>query len=372
MFFQALEAGKVDAKNGVIRGVSVITSGITAKGHNLETDATTLLQMKGLADEKGQVPVKWNHKTGADAVNGYLMNFRIEDDKLKADWHLLKNHSQYEHALELAERLPTGVGLSASFVGKNEKKAGKQLARCDDLLSVDLVATPAANPDGLFEARVDNAGGDMAENSKPDGGTAEQEQTDLNAVLGAVEDLGQRFTSFEQRLSAMEEDDDEPEEPDDPDADGEEDEEEPEDREFNSMGEVAQFLESRLEQIEDNRERREFETAFNELSGRMESLMELNQQLAGENEVMAEALQELSAQTDRTVEFSAGNENEGPKPRIINNRERQLTEFEARVEEIKAEGKDFGAAILEAQKEDSARYQRHLQAKGAFAQELGR
>ena len=120
-------SGDLDKEAGVIRGVSVITGGVQAKGHNLEVDATTLAQMHALGEKKGQVPVKWNHKTGADAVNGFFTNFRIEGTKLKADWHLLKSHGQYSHAMELAERMPENVGFSASFMGLSELSDGTKV-----------------------------------------------------------------------------------------------------------------------------------------------------------------------------------------------------------------------------------------------------
>jgi cell pole-organizing protein PopZ len=103
----------------------------------------------------GTVPVKWNHRSGADAVAGYLDNFRIDGEKLLGDWHLLKSHSQYAQAMEMAERMPKNVGLSAAFMGDDEKRDdGKMAARCKELISVDVVANPAANPTGLFSAKT--------------------------------------------------------------------------------------------------------------------------------------------------------------------------------------------------------------------------
>ncbi len=141
----------VDTINAVIRGVSVITSGLIAKGHALTVDSTTLSQMHACAVSRGQVPVKVDHQSGASAVCGYLDNFRIQGLKLKADWHLLKSHQQTAQILEIAQRMPAGVGLSASFTSPANAEAGK--ARCGELLSVDFVSLPAANPDGLFDAR---------------------------------------------------------------------------------------------------------------------------------------------------------------------------------------------------------------------------
>lgn len=44
-FSANLCAENVDAANGVIHGVSVITAGIVARGHDLAVDDTTLAQM---------------------------------------------------------------------------------------------------------------------------------------------------------------------------------------------------------------------------------------------------------------------------------------------------------------------------------------
>lgn len=151
--------GKIDKDNGIIHGVSLITGGIKAKGHDLEVDDTTIQQLFDCAQKMKQVPVKWNHRTGADAVNGYVTNFWIDpnENKLRGDWHLLKSHAQFEQAIELAERMPGNIGLSAAFLPPEvplRKDAGK--ARCEELVSVDLVAQPAANPGGLLsDPRLD-------------------------------------------------------------------------------------------------------------------------------------------------------------------------------------------------------------------------
>ena len=152
-------ADKIDTVNAVIRGVSVITSGLIARGHDLEVDQVTLDQMQACADAKGQVPVKVDHKSGAAAVCGFLTKFRQEDGKLKADWFLLESHPQKAQILEVAQRMPRGVGLSASFVSPEKPErtqSGKAAARCLELISVDYVTLPAANPNGMFAAKVDS------------------------------------------------------------------------------------------------------------------------------------------------------------------------------------------------------------------------
>ena len=155
-----VDTDKIDEANAIIRGVSVITSGLIARGHDLEVDNVTLQQMLVKAQEKGQVPVKVDHKSGAAAVCGFLANFRIEGTKLKADWHLLESHPQKAQILEVARRMPRGVGLSASFISPAQPEktaAGRTAARCDELISVDYVTLPAANPDGLLSAVVDTS-----------------------------------------------------------------------------------------------------------------------------------------------------------------------------------------------------------------------
>lgn len=362
--------GKVDRENGIIHDVSIITSGVTAKGHNLEVDDTTLRQMKQLAEKKKRVKTKWNHRSGADAVNGHLFNFRIDGGKLLADWKLLKKHDKYEQMLELAEEQPETVGLSASFMGENEEKGGKEFARCSELLSVDLVDSAAANPTGLFEA-VDTPGaGTMKPSTATAPGGQQKEPVTLEALMGAVTGLrgeltaiGERVTRFETRFEEQEEEEEEAEE--------NEGDEEEETTEFKTLADVVNYFERRVELAANEQERQEFEAAYTMLEEKVGALVELNEQLLAENEVMAGALKELQAKTKTTVEFSAGTEEGKPTIKITATPTgKPLTEFEARVKELQEGGKKYGEALLEAQAENSGRYQRHLEAKGAFAQTL--
>lgn len=151
-------SSRVDRQAGIIRGVAVITGGVTAKGHDLEVDETTLRQIAQAGREKGRVQVKLNHRDpqALQSICGYLSGFRIEGNKVLADWHLLKSHEEFSKIVEKAEVMPDCFGLSAAFAGpkEGEKVGGKRYARCEELLAVDCVPMPAANPDGLFEARM--------------------------------------------------------------------------------------------------------------------------------------------------------------------------------------------------------------------------
>lgn len=207
-------AQKVDALNGVIHGVAVITSGVKARGHDLEVDAKTLNQIKECAEKLGTVPVKWNHRTGADAVNGYLDNFRIEDAKLLGDWHLLKSHDRYAQAIEMAERMPGNVGLSAAFMGEDEMENGQKKARCSELISVDLVANPAANPSGLFEAKLPAAPTEFAgsvdtqamgepfmDNQNNQASAAAEPS--MGDLLAAIQNLTERVAAQDETIAAL-------------------------------------------------------------------------------------------------------------------------------------------------------------------------
>lgn len=194
-----VDAGQIDEVNAVIRGVSVITSGLIARGHDLEVDNITLQQMLAKGQEKGQVPVKVDHKSGAAAVCGFLTNFRIEGSKLKADWHLLESHPQKAQILEVARRMPRGVGLSASFISPEQPEktsSGRTAARCDELISVDYVTLPAANPDGLLSAVVDT----------PETNTMKLDPETLAAIKAAVAEatapLASQMTAMQEAMQA--------------------------------------------------------------------------------------------------------------------------------------------------------------------------
>ena len=207
-------AQKVDALNGTIFGVAVITSGVKARGHDLEVDAKTLSQIKECAEKLGTVPVKWNHRTGADAVNGFLDNFRIEDSKLLGDWHLLKSHDRFAQAIEMAERMPGNVGLSAAFMGEDEMENGQKKARCSELISVDLVANPAANPSGLFEAKLPapatefagpvdtRAMGEPFMDNQNNQASAAAEPS-MGDLLAAIQNLSERVQAQDETIAAL-------------------------------------------------------------------------------------------------------------------------------------------------------------------------
>ena len=153
-------------------GISVATVG-PALGHSMMVDDVTLLQ----AEEAGKVgsPVKVfvDHDESIDSLIGFLANFRIVEDQLRADLDLLGSHPQAAFYSEILNKAPNRVGFSMTFSGQPDEQDGKRFARVSELVSVDLVSRPAANKNGVFRAasepeaapQVDTAPVGMTENT---------------------------------------------------------------------------------------------------------------------------------------------------------------------------------------------------------------
>jgi hypothetical protein len=147
--------GTVDRTSGIIRGCSLATVG-PARGHGVYCDETTLTQLLSSARSfTSGLKVKMDHGGGAGDIVGLLRDLRIEGTQLRGDLHLLRSYEKREYVLELAETMADTFGLSVAFSGPTEERSGKLFARCTEIYSCDLVADPAANPNGLFSARVD-------------------------------------------------------------------------------------------------------------------------------------------------------------------------------------------------------------------------
>ena len=181
----ALLDGTIDSQAATITGVSVITVG-EAKGHGMLIDAQTLLQVKEAAETySGGLKVKTDHYTGFNEIVGTLKNFVIDGDQLRADLYLLKNHDATPRILEMAELMPDTFGLSISFSGEHEEQGDTVFARCSEIYSADLVDAPAANPTGLFSAKVDS------------GKKATDEKQFAEALAAALAPINDKLSAFE-------------------------------------------------------------------------------------------------------------------------------------------------------------------------------
>ena len=137
-------------------GISVITAG-PALGHGMVIDADTLSQVVAKGNEAGQVKVLSDHSSSVSNIIGYLENFSLDGGRVRADLTLLESHEGFAYFSELISTLPGQIGFSISFSGvPRVADDGTMLADIQTLLSVDLVTQPAANPTGVYSARVDN------------------------------------------------------------------------------------------------------------------------------------------------------------------------------------------------------------------------
>jgi len=150
------QLGKVYPDQALIMGVSVITEG-DALGHGVMIDAMSLATIKEHAMMKANgVKVMLDHDDGIENTIGVMRNFAIEGIQLRADLQLLKAHGETPLIIEMAETMPELFGMSISFSGTLEEIGGVYYVRCEELYSIDIVDMPAANPSGLFSAKVDS------------------------------------------------------------------------------------------------------------------------------------------------------------------------------------------------------------------------
>ena len=134
-----------------LKNVSILTAG-EAKGHNLLIDETSLQQALAVAQSMGRIKVTNGH--GAQQVMdilGYVENFRIQGHRLLGDLTLL-NSEKADYVADLAGLMPDQFGLSLTFSGVPEDRAGERFARVTEIYDVSVVTQPAANPAGMFSA----------------------------------------------------------------------------------------------------------------------------------------------------------------------------------------------------------------------------
>jgi hypothetical protein len=166
-------------------GISVATVG-PALGHEMFVDDVTLLQAEQAGVAGSPVKVFVDHDESIDSLIGFLSGFRIEEDQLRADLELLSAHPQADFYAEILTKAPGRVGFSMTFSGQPEEVGEKRLARVENLVSVDLVSRPAANPDGVFKAGpVDTAPVGMDEQNAPQQFDAKAAIENLAAELRA-------------------------------------------------------------------------------------------------------------------------------------------------------------------------------------------
>jgi hypothetical protein len=149
------QLGKIYADQGMIMGVSVITEG-DALGHGVMIDSISIVTIKDCAMmHPSGLKVMINHEDGIENTVGVLRNFVIDGIQLRADLQMLLSSEYTAQVLEMAQVMPESFGMSISFSGDLEEIGGLYYVRCTEIYSCDIVDMPAANPSGLFSAKVD-------------------------------------------------------------------------------------------------------------------------------------------------------------------------------------------------------------------------
>ncbi len=144
---------------GLIKNVSIITMG-EAKGHGFNVDLSFIQQVLARMQQSANgIAAYYNHPSilANDRLQNYLGKFtnpRIEGDKVIADLNLNQAARRSPKGdlaymvLNIAKEDPQALGFSIhSSIKKTE--TGYKVQK---LKSVDLVQSPAANPNGLFSA----------------------------------------------------------------------------------------------------------------------------------------------------------------------------------------------------------------------------
>jgi len=162
--------GRVDKKNGIIYGMSVITKG-EARSHGMWADDNFLNDVvkQGNALNIG-LKTRFGHPNASSTALGTFLgrekNFRRIGDKVYSDLYFDKtayktpNGDLATYTMDLAESDPKSFGASITFDRdlELEKEVNRKEPREDGLVitvlkqlsGCDTVDSPAANPAGLF------------------------------------------------------------------------------------------------------------------------------------------------------------------------------------------------------------------------------
>jgi hypothetical protein len=171
--FAAATDSRVDAENGILRGVRVITKG-EAKTHTfmgcpIICDEMTISDVVREASTFADgVPVKLAHGTDIEELVGSIRGIYADGDCARGDLYLLKTHESFATLIEMAQTMPSNFGVSISFLnlpepvmntGLDDEGNGGIAPEYQDeivayaariveggLFSADLVSNPSCNP----------------------------------------------------------------------------------------------------------------------------------------------------------------------------------------------------------------------------------
>jgi hypothetical protein len=165
---------RIDRKARIVRGACVITRG-PAAGHGFDIDDVMLRQVSQAIADAGPAGIKSRFTHASDAgpfsggvdpievVVGRCRNAVLDGDCVRADIHIgsyaddSPSGKLATYLMNVAEEDPAIIGLSIVFsrapFEERRGEGGQTLppaARLRELLAVDFVGDPGANPDGLL------------------------------------------------------------------------------------------------------------------------------------------------------------------------------------------------------------------------------
>jgi hypothetical protein len=185
--FAAATDSRVDAENGILHGVRVITKG-EAKTHSflgcpiICDDITIADVVREASTFADGVPVKLAHGTDIEELVGSIRGIYADGDCARGDLYLLKTHESFATLIEMAETMPSNFGVSISFLNLPEPVMNSSMGDDGDgdndvsginpdyqddivayaarvveggLFSADLVSNPSCNP-SLFSIMSEN------------------------------------------------------------------------------------------------------------------------------------------------------------------------------------------------------------------------
>ena len=175
--FEESQPGKIDLEAATITGVSLISTP-EAKGHGVKVDALSIKSFfQAVEGKKIKAYYTHNDNEALDTI-GLWENFEVVEEeeytKLLGDFTALEawkenNQEEFAALFELAEKAPESFGVSAEFTGKSvfykdgeeieftgEEEAEELYIRASEVSAFSIVASPAANPNGLFAAKEEN------------------------------------------------------------------------------------------------------------------------------------------------------------------------------------------------------------------------
>ena len=218
----ALQDGqaRIDRENGRMIGLSVITEG-EAKGHEMWVDEISLQTLlKSVSVQSIQAYITHSGAIFGDRLTneiGLFKNFRIEDDRVRADFHSFDSfreddRAKYNRLFELAEKASNRFGISIVFSGSlawatmsgdepysengdrpEESRFEHPSVRFNKIDSADFVDDPAANS-GLFCRKIDTPTNTNM--------TKDELQTQLSAVEVEKDALSTRIDQLETEKKA--------------------------------------------------------------------------------------------------------------------------------------------------------------------------